>query len=434
MNPKNSMITQLRVLLAYRDLLRNHCTPVSRYYFRAFRRSQIEAAKKLRDKNCLEVAFFLTIPGMWKADEVFEAMLQHPRFHPYVVINPFAVYRGFNAEEEQRTIERTRVFIENKGYEYVIPYDDKLHKWLDIKNVAKPDIVIFTNPYKDSYPQYYVDHFRDTLTCYLPYGYSSLNLYRLNYDSFFINLVGLHFIETELHHKMVEEHSRNKGVNTVVTGYPATEVFLRDDYVPKDLWKPQNTPKKKVIFAPHHTIDQEQFPSLFLDVCDVMLELAEKYRDSIQFVFKPHQVLKFKLQQLWGLEKTEAYYQKWDSLENTQLVNDGYVDLFLTSDALIHDCGSFTTEYLFVRKPVMYLCSENDMTGKFNEFGINAFNCHYRGKTGEDIEKFLKEVVLEGKDPMKQQRDQFFEDYLKPKDGLLPSQKILKVLEEMING
>ena len=160
--------------------------------------------------------------------------------------------------------------------------------------------------------------------------------------------------------------------------------------------------------------------------------MAEWFRDDIQFAFKPHQLLKFKLQQHWGMEKTDAYYQRWEDMENTQLVNDGYVDLFLTSDAMIHDSGSFTTEYLFTQKPVMYLCRDTDMKSKFNEFGINSFDCHYHGKTATDIETFLCEVVLEGKDPMRLQRERFYEDYLKPKDGLLPSQKILKTLEETI--
>lgn len=432
--PKNSFVTQLRVLIAYKDLLRNHFGPISRWYFKRFRFAQMEAAKKLKDKDCLEVAFFLAIPGMWKADEVFKAMQRHPHFHPYAVIYPFAVYKDFVAEEEQRTIDRCREYVEKKGFEYVIPYDEKRRKWLDIRSVVKPDIVVFTNPYKDSYPKYYVDHFKEIFTCYIPYGFSSISLLRKNYDSFFINLVGLHFVETELHLKMVAENSRNKAENAVVTGYPATEVFLRDDHVPKDLWKPQSKAKKKVIFAPHHSIDQKEYTSLFLEVCDVMLEMAEKYKDAIQFAFKPHQVLLFKLQQLWGVEKTKAYYDKWDALENGQLVSDGYVDLFLTSDAMIHECGSFTTEYLFVRKPVMYLCSETDMTGKFNEFGIHSFNCHYHGRTREDIDRFLQEVVIEGNDPMKPVRDCFFEEYLKPKEGLLPSQKILKVLEEVVNG
>lgn len=432
--PTNSLLSQLRVMIAYHDMVRNHVKPVSEGYFKKFRKDQIKAAKRLKGKERIEVAFLLTIPGMWKSDEVFKAMIQDERYHPFVVIYPFAVYKSFDAEEVQNTIRRTQSFIEKKGFEYVIPYDERKRKWLSIDEVAKPDLVFFSTPYKESFPQYFVDHFKDTFTCYVPYGYSSLNLYQINYDLFFHNLVGVHFVETELHRKMAMEHSRNHAANIVVTGYPATEVFLRKDYVPKDQWKPQTSPKKKVIFAPHHSIDQAEYPSLFLEVCDTMLEIAEKYRDTIQFVFKPHQVLKFKLQQLWGIEKTEAYYRRWDSLDNTQLISDGYVDLFLTSDAMLHDCGSFTTEYLFVRKPVMYLCGDADMTGKFNEFGIHSFNCHYHGKTGEDIERFLQEVVLDGNDPMKPDRDRFFEDYLKPKDGLLPSQKILKVLEEFIDG
>lgn len=426
--------SQLRVMLAYHDLVLNHFKPVTCRYLEQFRKSQLAAAHRLRGKEQLEVAFFLTIPGMWKVDELFKAMQQDSHYHPFVVVYPYAVYKGYDEEEIQKTLERTRAFVEEKGYEYVIPYDEGRHQWVDLKTLRKPDVVFFSSPYKDSYPKYYIYNFRDILTCYVSYGFVTLELSELNYDLIFHNVVGLYFLETELHQKMSARTARNKGINTVVTGYPATEVFLREDHIPKNLWKPQSKPKKKVIFAPHHSIDNPQYPSVFLEVCDEMLVMAERFKDEIQFVFKPHQVLKFKLQQLWGMEKTEAYYKKWDSMENAQLVNDGYVDLFLTSDAMIHDSGSFTTEYLFTQKPVMYLCRNTEMKDKFNEFGIHSFDCHYQGRTALDVERFLQEVVLEGNDPMKPDRDRFFEDYLKPKDGLLPSQKILKILEEVING
>lgn len=424
--------SQWRVMLAYRDLVRNHFKPVARRYMERFRQSQLEAAHRLKGKEQLEVAFFLTIPGMWKVDAVFQAMQQDPHYHPYVVIYPYAVYKGYDKMEMQRTLERTKAFVEEKGYEYVVPYDETRQRWVDLKTLRKPDVVFFSSPYKDSYPKYYIYHYRDTLTCYVSYGFVTLELSQLNYDLIFHNLVGLYFLETSLHQEMSARTARNKGVNTVVTGYPATEIFLRQDYVPKNIWKHQASPKKKVIFAPHHSIDNPEHPSVFLEVCEEMLRMAEWFRDDIQFAFKPHQLLKFKLQQHWGMEKTDAYYQRWEDMENTQLVNDGYVDLFLTSDAMIHDSGSFTTEYLFTQKPVMYLCRDTDMKSKFNEFGINSFDCHYHGKTATDIETFLCEVVLEGKDPMRLQRERFYEDYLKPKDGLLPSQKILKTLEETI--
>lgn len=429
-----SPLLVLRLIWAYKDLLRNHFKPVSQLYIRRFRQSQIKAAQALKGKEVLEVAFMLTIPGMWKVDEVFKAMQKNPHYHPYMVLYPYSVYKGFDDNEILKTLERTKKYVEDKGYEYVIPYDEKKRKWIDLRKVAQPDIVFFSTPYKDSLPKYFVSSFRDTLTCYVAYAFNSLNMYRVNYDLLFHNIIGICFLETRLHQEFAMKYARNKGVNTVVTGYPATEVFLRDDYVPRNLWKQQDQTKKRVIYAPHHSIDNDEYPSVFLETCDDMLRLAEKYADSIQFVFKPHQLLKFKLQQIWGNERTEDYYRRWDSLENACLVSDGYEDLFLTSDALIHDCGSFTTEYLFVKKPVMYLCRDVDMSDKFNEFGQKSFNCHYQGRTIDDVDRFLCDVVVGGNDPMKEQREQFFDDYLKPEDGTLPSQKILQAIEDIIRG
>jgi CDP-glycerol glycerophosphotransferase (TagB/SpsB family) len=239
-------------------------------------------------------------------------------------------------------------------------------------------------------------------------------------------------LETPIHKDLAFKYSRNKAANAVVSGYPETEVFLSKENA-VDYWKPQPKPKKRVIYAPHHSVDFDN-NATFMENGEAILALAEKYADDIQFVFKPHQLLKFKLQQIWGNEKTEEYYRRWESLGNTQLVSDGYVDIFLTSDALIHDCGSFTIEYLFTQNPVMYLCKTEDMSEKFNDFGIKAFNCHYHGHTVDDIERFLHEVVVGGNDSMKVERQQFYDNYLKPKDGMLPSQKILQIIENTILG
>ena len=430
----NSLHYKLRLIWAYKDVIRNHVGVVSRHYINAFRKSQIQAAHRLRDKEHIEVAFFLTIPGMWKSDYLFQALQAHPRFHPYVVIYPYSWFKGFSKSEVDATVERTRRFVEEKGFEYVIPYDTQHDRWEDVKKTKNPDIVVFTTPYKDFPPQYFVYHYRDKLTCYVPYGFSSLNMKGVNYDLIFHNLVGLHFVESELHRQLAETYSRNKAANVAVTGYPGTEVFLRKDYHPRNVWKPQPTQKKKVIWAPHHTIDSTLELSTFLLRCDDMLALAEKYRDGIQFTFKPHQLLKFKLQQLWGEKKTADYYNRWATMENTQLEESSYVDLFLTSDAMIHDCGSFTTEYLFTGKPVMYLTHDERFAERFNPFGIKAFECHYRGSDMERIEHFLSDVVLAGNDPMRSQREAFFRQYLQPVDGMMPSERIIYEIEKMINS
>ncbi len=428
-----SFIYQLRLLWAYKDLLRNHFKPVTKWYIRKFRAAQLQAAHKLQGKKCLDVAFFLSIPGMWKHDTLFEAMQKDPHYHPYIVITLYSQYKGFEKAEMLKVLERTRQFAESKGYEYIIPYDDKSGKWLDVKKLYHPDIVFFTAPYKDTLPQNFIYHYKDTLTCYLPYAITSLNYYKTNYNLISTNIVGIYFVETLIHKELAYKYSRNRAENVVVSGHPATEVFLNQNHSPHDEWKKQSKPKKRVIYAPHHSIDFDN-NATFMDNGEAILALAEKYSDDIQFAFKPHQLLKFKLQQVWGEEKTKDYYRRWESMENTQLVTDSYEDLFLTSDAMIHDCGSFTVEYIFTQKPVMYLCKDEDMSDKFNPFGIKAFDCHYHGLSIDDIEQFLKKVVIEGNDPMKVQREQFYDDYLASKDGVLPSQKMLQIIEDTING
>lgn len=435
----NSLKYRLRLIWAYKDVLRNHCRPVFDIYTRKFAECQLKAAKRLKPKweqavkggKPIEVAFLLTIPGMWKVDYLFKALAADPHYHPYVVIIPYSTYKGFSADETEATLERTRRFVADKGYEYVIPRDEK-GRWQDIRKTLKPDIVFFTTPYKDVSPQYFVYHFRDTLSCYVSYGFTSLNTIKINFDLIFHNLVGAYFLETPFHKRIAEENARNRGANTVVSGYPATEVFLRQDYRPVDVWKKQDRPKKRVIWAPHHTIDKSLGLSTFLLRCEDMLTLAQKYKDSIQIAFKPHQLLKFKLIQEWGEERVEKYYSQWKEMDNTQLEESSYVDLFITSDAMIHDCGSFTTEYLFTHKPVMYLTHDEHSKERFNAFGLEAFECHYHGGSVADIERFLHDVVIEGDDPLASKRQQFFDAYLRPADGVLPSQKIVSLIDEMI--
>ena len=434
-NFDQSFAYKFRLFWEYKDLLRNHFPPVTKWFVKYFSRCQQKAAHGLKSKDRIEVAFFLTTPGMWKVDDLFVAMCNNPRYHPYIVIYPYSFYKGFSNEEVQKMLQRTEQFVSMKGYEYRIPYDASRGKWLDPKKTYHPDIVFFTSPYKDFPHAYYVYHYKDCLTCYVPYSFTTMNLIQVNYNLIFHNIVGLYFLETEIHRQTAARVARNGGANMVVSGYPGTEIFLRKDYHPKSVWKPQPTNKKKIIWAPHHSIDGGALTSSFLVFCDALLEVAQKYQDQIQMVFKPHQLLKFKLQQVWGENKTRQYYEKWNSLENTQLEETTYIDYFFSSDAMIHDSGSFTTEYIFLNKPVMFLGVPGiKMDSEFSPFGIESYRKHYHGASVADIEHFIEDVVIGGNDPMADERKQFFDQYLAPKDGLLPSEKIIKLIEERIDN
>jgi hypothetical protein len=169
---------------------------------------------------------------------------------------------------------------------------------------------------------------------------------------------------------------------------------------------------------------------------ETMLDIAQKYKEKLQFVFKPHPRLFSELCKYpgWGEERAKEYYRKWAEMENTQIETGEFVDLFMTSDAMIHDCGSFAVEYHYSGNPVMYIAENFDeQVAEKNDFGKIAMNLHYVGKCKQEIIDFIENVVLAGDDPLKPQREQFRKDYLIPPHGKTIAENIMDVLQKELS-
>ena len=90
------------------------------------------------------------------------------------------------------------------------------------------------------------------------------------------------------------------------------------------------------------------------------------------------------------------------------LSNDDYIDLFLTSDGLIHNSGSFITEYLVTGKPPIYILQDEDymiknskyskISIKWNAYGKAALSKHYLVRKQEEIEEVKKKTIINGDD------------------------------------
>lgn len=188
-----------------------------------------------------------------------------------------------------------------------------------------------------------------------------------------------------------------------------------------DPWK-CDIHKKRIIFAPHFQVWSDSLLNrgAFLWVGDFILKMANKYRDEIHIVFKPHPLLRNALYNLpdWGKERADRYYSSWEELENTQIELGEYVDLFKTSDALIHNCGSFTAEYLYTGKPVLFITENLEEVKKnANDFGIKCIDNHYMAFSCDQVEKFILDVVINGFDPKKEERNRFRREHLIPPEG-----------------
>lgn len=360
---------------------------------------------RLRCKKKIRVVFALANLGAWKTELLYKAMLQHPRFDPVLAI--------IKSNEENSHAQLLEYFTQ-KGYDYKLLSENET-----IIARLNPDIIFYQKSYEGSY---YINHRfttnRKTLLCYIHYAIqSSLHPQGFSWNEPYLKYCWKVFYENELNYKTYKRLSQNETFVGTVTGLPVMDELLTPRDQITDPWK--NSPnKKRIIYAPHHTIDPQDWTqfSTFLTTGRIMLELAKKYSDQIQWAFKPHPLLRNKLEKVWGKEATDEYYQAWADAEWSQYENGKYLGLFKYSDAMIHDCASFTMEYIAMNKPVMYLMQSRDVAKNHNELYHRALDLHIHGYTDTEIERFINNV-LSGNDPLKSRREEYCRQYLTPPGG-----------------
>lgn len=385
-----------------------------RYIFKGyFVKKQERLLSKLKSEDEIVVIFFAMSLPMWRYQNLYEAMKKHPLFRPYIVLSPRITY---SKEQQERDMQKLRNYFTHLGIPFVdFNVGGKVN---NIRKTLKPDILFYPQPYDRAFvPLHDSSFFYDKLLAYYPYAFWSASG-KWSYDTFFHNIAWKLFYSTEFHKTEAATIASNKGANVAVTGYPNADSFLYSPHL--DVWKPQAHKVKRIVWAPHFTISKERSivtHSNFLWMAHFMLEVAKRYYGKIQIAFKPHPSLltELYLHPDWGKEKTDAYYSEWDRMENGQLDEGDFKNLFMTSDAIIHDCGSFSIEYHYSLKPAMYV-SQNlkAYTDTLSEFGRRAVNLHYIATCEEDICRFIEHQVLDGDDPMLPERQEFYDKYLLP--------------------
>ncbi|WP_412972000.1 CDP-glycerol glycerophosphotransferase family protein [Glaciecola sp. MF2-115] len=387
------------------------------------------ALKKVkRQETPVKVVFMVIHESVWKLDRLYWLMEASKEFKPIVLICPY-VMQG--EEVKRRDMKKAFDWFEKRGYN--VKSSIVNGRLLNIKAEMKPDLVFFTNPHDLTETQFLAKSFVNVLTAYVPYGHQVTKYmnYYAQYNQLSHNTMWKIFTINQLDKNISTEYANNKGRNVEITGYAGIDKLIDTSYTAKNVWKPQIVRKRKIIWAPHHTIeiDSPLKYSTFLDTADYMKSLSTDYSDVLQFSFKPHPLLKDKLyaHEEWGLERTNEFFNFWDTSVNTQLDLADYIDLFLTSDAIIHDSGSFLAEYLYVNKPALFMIADDSIEERFSPLGTDAFNACSHGRSCEDIRRFIESEVLENKDSKKDIRESFVESCL-PSNGAIPSDLIFTYL------
>ena len=372
---------------------------------------------QIKKKEQIKVLFVVSEASTWKTKSLYDEMMVHPRFF---------VQLGISTTIENPESKSVLVgYLEKNNYQYIDL--DSNPNYIDSQ---KFDFVFYYKPYDASFSKgvSYSFH-KHVIPCGVNYCYVIQNDYCAFYRPIY-DYCWKYFAQNEIEAKVRKQILGIRANNTIVTGFPMQDELNRPKEEFTNPWKDRDG-RKKIIYAPHHSIKGTNGGGIefatFLIYGKFMQQLAEKYKDKIYIAFKPHPNLYKKLLKIWGQEETDAYYAAWENGENSQIEKGDYVSLFKHSDAMIHDSASFIIEYHFTGNPVMFLYADTLNLDVFNEFAKEAFDKQYIAKTKEDIENFILNVI-NGVDPMKEQRREFYEKNLLPPHGNTASTNIIKAI------
>lgn len=387
-----SVIDNIRLRIDYRDYIK--------------RKEIIKSV--ISEKRKIRVVFFVYAIGMWKNDNLFRLLQSNERFEPIIV--PLFVITD-REEANFQNQEAIKQYCGNRGFPYLDLQNPSTGEWLNIEGLH-PDVVLYQQPYGSPYKRYDIKAlWNNCLFYYIPYNMVMEKTGEF-VNTLLFNISQRVFAPSSYHVKEWSKLMYNKGNNLVVSGFPTFD-FLTDKTYNSDVkWKIKDPKIKRIIWAPHHSILDKGILhySNFIRLAEEMKNLAVAYNGAVQFAFKPHPRLRASLERYpgWGKEKTDEYYKWWEDSPNTTFVNGEYYDLFLSSDAMIHDCSTFMAEYLYTQKPVFFIIKPNYKM-PLTDFAKECMNNHYQGSTVESIKTFIDSVVIDGKDEMYSRRLSFVE-------------------------
>ncbi len=357
----------------------------------------------------LKTVFLVSMSGMFPGEELMKGMLEDDLFEVELYVIPDT---RFGKKEMYRLLEEsykelsakypfTKVAVDRRE-------DGEIIKYHDVAEGA--DLICYPSPYDVSYSLYnpYYAVAKNILSLHVDYLFPVFKYARFIYQLHNYNNFWKVFMETKANYEEYRKYGRCEAYNAEVTGYSKMDklsVYVRQE---------DGASRRKIIIAPHHSVDgghnQSLLLSNFYKYSELFLKLPEDYPE-IDFVFSPHPVLFIAMRQedQWGEERCNEYIEKLKSMPNMEYRDKGdYLELFSQSDGMIQDCGSFLAEYFYTGRPCCYMLKkESDIKEKFFGLGQECLANCYIAYEETDIRRFLDEVITEGKDPKKERLEKF---------------------------
>lgn len=354
----------------------------------------------------IRIGFFIIYESAFPGRPLLDLLVNDVRFDVRIIVAP-DIARG---EKNMLASLNDAIGSLQKKYNNVIPgYDQETNTFNDVSQII--DYACICNPYEEMTHTLFTSRYLQEQGCktfYLNYTYSVTNYDRKNFSRPHFTKHWKIFISNYI----LYQELGSLGFpleNYEVIGYPKMDSLKPQSGEPRDY--------KTVILAPHHTLGiwKDGLNIGSFDKFSTMYHEIPKKFPQILFKFRPHPLFLISLQNTlkWPTEKILEYLNM--ILDSGNVIFDSepdYLDTFSESDALIHDCGSFVAEYLYTKKPCCYLLRGSETGSEFNQLGKMCFESHYHAISEPEVEKFICDVVLNGNDPMKNEREKLAVDHV----------------------
>ena len=377
---------------------------VQRHYPRKVK----QIVEAYRDKK-IKVGFIVVFKTSFPMFSVFEKMVDSERYDPYIIVAPNVsrshhykmsllndAYTTYHGKYPDRTI---------------LAYDSEKDQYLELG--AEYPILVFCNPYKHLvHPYHEIEYFLDkpVLSIYANYGYAAVSFWKEVISTDFYNLAWKICVENSMNNEYLKQNQIIHGKNGFVLGYPKMDKLA-------SVIKKENE-RKRILICPHHTVWGWSVLNIsnFLKYSDLFVRLPKLFPE-VDFIFRPHPLLfpNLKEHKIWTPKQIDEFmHELLDNPNMSYSTVEDYSEEFVRSDAMIHDCASFTAEYLYTNNPCCYMIKSKEET--FNTmlpFGKECLSNYYLASDEQDIINFIKDVVLDGKDALKEQRTEFVNEKLR---------------------
>lgn len=353
-----------------------------------------------RDRS-VNVFFLVSEIAKWKAQSLYDRMELDNRFVPTICVYPMSIEVNSDENRISALLTERASFFHNKGMRVINIWDVK-HNCIDMSLFNSGGVLFYQQPWDVPPAPNPLQVSPKWLTFYFPYylvnNYDKeLELYMILQRQVFRYIVPSEGIKNFYH----KEVWRNKFAGKIVgLGHPCVDYILSAKRTDKDF---------TVIYAPHFsfpykTINRPIYYSTFLENGEYILGFAKKHPE-IKWIFKPHPRLKSELEVtgVWSKAKIQAYYDDWSLLGEACYTSD-YQSLFVNSDVLLTDCGSFLTEYACTRNPIIRMVLQNQSSVP-NPTLEELYSTYYCVGNMKELEAALEMLLINRADPNKTARN-----------------------------